>query len=491
MVRAIYRQHPAQSARTGGGIDAEGENIVLPVEGAETRPVAAIQPGEHLLGSDNRHAARQGGFDDVYVGIGKCARIGVNVGDECAVITGWAEGVIEQGIYGVGVGLPGFVGHVGHGLVHINQAAIQVGELHHQSRAGEQAGTVVDPRGGMIVKVGIEPNAMTAADFDMFDIVAPGHAVRPFRLRGGQEGKHTVEPGHAAAKERIERGVGVIGAVGVDVNAKLVSLGGIGLNFGVFGRSRDKIHHQINALAHAFPILHRTAGWVVGIQLVEAVIIQAVIHHVISVVIGGHHHHCFFIAREVPEARQGLFIQIHRENHIRQQALLLVGLRNGDFIQVDPIGLRVAQFVAVEQICRAGGDDAISVIARPARVALPGEDDRAGQVVGEHGGLPAINSHVNHGHGWAGGGGKGIGVKRGEIGSAAQRVAVCRAVILNGLIDDSRAGAASVDQQVALAERGAPGRRNAEQGGQARVGAHGNQIAAIRHPVGEHGCLRI
>ena len=57
----------------------------------------------------------------------------------------------------------------------------------------------------------------------------------------------------------------------------------------------------------------------------------------LPVIVPGHDDDCLFASREVPEARQGLPIEVHVLDEVDQQPLLLVGLRDGDLVQVDPI----------------------------------------------------------------------------------------------------------------------------------------------------------
>ena len=47
-----------------------------------------------------------------------------------------------------------------------------------------------------------------------------------------------------------------------------------------------------------------------------------------------------------------LLAGVHVQDQVGQQALLLVGLRDGHLVQVDPVGLHVTRLVAVELVVR-------------------------------------------------------------------------------------------------------------------------------------------
>ena len=60
-------------------------------------------------------------------------------------------------------------------------------------------------------------------------------------------------------------------------------------------------------------------------------------------VVAGHDDDGLLPLREVPEARQRLAVQVALEDQVREQALLLVRLRDRHLVEVDPVGLRVAR----------------------------------------------------------------------------------------------------------------------------------------------------
>ena len=61
-----------------------------------------------------------------------------------------------------------------------------------------------------------------------------------------------------------------------------------------------------------------------------------------GVVVAGHDDRGLLAARQVPEARQRLAVAAHRHDQVREQALLLVGLRDRDLGRVEPVRLDVA-----------------------------------------------------------------------------------------------------------------------------------------------------
>src|SRR5438552_14614539 len=111
------------------------------------------------------------------------------------------------------------------------------------------------------------------------------------------------------------------------------------------------------------------------------------LHDALPILIVARHHDGGFVAeRQIPESRQRLAIERELMNQICEQPLLLVGLRDADLVQVDPIGLYITGRRAVEQIIRADRRDAVTLLARPLRIALTGADDRAREIERERGG---------------------------------------------------------------------------------------------------------
>ncbi len=134
-------------------------------------------------------------------------------------------------------------------------------------------------------------------------------------------------------------------------------------------------------------------------------------------VIAGHDDHGLLAAREVPEARQRHVVQVHLQDQVGQQALLFIRLRDGDLIQIDPVGVGSV----VEQVVGAHrAAAAIPVGVNPGRVALARIDHRFCQVVGKSGCLAAVGAYLEQSDRRVGCGGGGIGIKRRQGGRAVQ-----------------------------------------------------------------------
>ena len=118
----------------------------------------------------------------------------------------------------------------------------------------------------------------------------------------------------------------------------------------------------------------------------------------VGVVVARHDDDRLQAAREIPEARQRLAVVVHLQDQVREQPLLLVGLRNRDLVEVDPVGLRVARRGAEEQIVGANRRQAVAVLAGPRRIALARVDDRSREVVGERRRLAAVRADAAQRH---------------------------------------------------------------------------------------------
>ena len=85
----------------------------------------------------------------------------------------------------------------------------------------------------------------------------------------------------------------------------------------------------------------------------------------VAVVVAGHDDDGLLVVREVPEPRQRLAVLVHVTGSGWREALLLVGLRNRDLGQIDPIGLRVGCRGAEELVVRADRRRAVAFLRGP------------------------------------------------------------------------------------------------------------------------------
>ena len=190
--------------------------------------------------------------------------------------------------------------------------------------------------------------------------------------------------------------------------------------------------------------------------------------------------------REIPEARQRLPVAIHLQNQVGEEALLLVGLRNCNLAQVDPVRLRVSVCGAEELVVRADRGKAVAFLVRPGRIALPRVNDRCGEIVGECGRLTTVRSDAAQGYRGIRSGSGCVGVQRGKARRSVQGVALSGAVKLHRLIRDAAADRCRpIHQHVAVRQCSAR-RRYPQQSGEPRMRLHRNQVPAAVHPVGQH-----
>ena len=156
---------------------------------------------------------------------------------------------------------------------------------------------------------------------------------------------------------------GAVRAVGVGVQGDLEALAVVGGGLRV-GERRAGI--DVGGAAHALPVGDRAARRAVGLVLVEAPAGAAV-----AVVVAGHHDGRLLAAREVPEPRQRLAVAVHLLDQVGQQPLLLVGLRDRDLVEVDPVGLDVAGLGAEEEVVASGSAPTGRRAPAPAQAGLP------------------------------------------------------------------------------------------------------------------------
>src|SRR4051794_1955036 len=103
-------------------------------------------------------------------------------------------------------------------------------------------------------------------------------------------------------------------------------------------------------------------------------------------IVAGHDNGRSLATWEIPEARDRLTIDCHRCDQVDQQTLLLICLRNGHLIRINPIRARAAE----EEVARSNRSDTVSVLARPRWISLPRQRDGTRKVVGECSGLAAV-----------------------------------------------------------------------------------------------------
>ena len=215
-----------------------------------------------------------------------------------------------------------------------------------------------------------------------------------------------------------------------------------------------------------------------------------------GVVVAGEDDRCLQSARQVPEARQRCAVGGHLRQQVGQQALLLIRGRRRHPIEVDPVGLDIADLGAEEHVVGAdrhgvGIGESVALLAGPRRVALAGVDDRPGQVVGEGGGLPAAGADVADRDRRVGRRRAGVVVEARDRAGAAERVAVGGVVELHQVGGDAcPRRLAGVDLQVGVAQPGRPGRGNPQQWRERGVRTHGDELAPALHPVRHQRRLR-
>src|SRR5688572_25154166 len=91
-----------------------------------------------------------------------------------------------------------------------------------------------------------------------------------------------------------------------------------------------------------------------------------------AVVVASHNNRRFITFRQIPQLRQWFAVLVHIADEVRQQTLLLVGLRNSNFIEVDVISLSSSE----KEVVRPNGGTAVAFLASPGRIALAGIDYR-------------------------------------------------------------------------------------------------------------------
>src|SRR5215471_9986249 len=105
-------------------------------------------------------------------------------------------------------------------------------------------------------------------------------------------------------------------------------------------------------------------------------------------IVTAHDHSRGHTVGEIPKAWQRLLSKVHLQNEIGEKPLLFVGLWDGDFVKIDPVGFRVTSSGTKEQIISADGAETIAVEPRPRRITLTCVHDGSRQVVRKRNRLP-------------------------------------------------------------------------------------------------------
>ena len=186
-------------------------------------------------------------------------------------------------------------------------------------------------------------------------------------------------------KLSVERGRRVVGAVGVDVQADLEALGVVARRLGV-GQRRVGI--DVRGAADALPVGHRAArpGWRrVYWSKRPAVPPLAWSSPVMTTA-------AFTPRGKYQKRGSGFLSAVHRADQVGEQALLLVGLRDGHLVRGRPSRAGRRPLRAEEQVVGADRRRCRRAPGRP-RPGCPGAcRRRPRQVVGERRRLPAVGA---------------------------------------------------------------------------------------------------
>ena len=206
-------------------------------------------------------------------------------------------------------------------------------------------------------------------------------------------------------------------------------------------------------------------------------------------VVAGHDDDGLLVAREVPEPWQRHDVARHACDQVREQPLLLVGLRDGDLVEIDPVRRRVARLGAEEEVVRANRRNAVALLSGPGRSALARVDDGLRQVERERRRLTAGGTDGAERDRRVDARARRSLVEGRDRGRAGEPVPGRRAVELDAVGDDACTGRARRELEV-LVFADTPRSRDAEQAEELRVGPHGDQVAAGGDPACESRHLR-
>ena len=259
----------------------------------------------------------------------------MHISGEGAVIPFGTDRLVEQCIDCEWVRLPRFVGHLCSGLVHVDECTIGSREAHGHTRTGEESGTVGNPLRGPVIVIRVQPDPVVELGLWHTRVIAPDHTVFPMGNRRRQAWIYQAECVELICEKGFERRWSPVGTTGVEMQPYLEASAVIGSCLGI---SQYLLGIDVSTAPDALPVFHRTPR-----RAARHILIELRSNTIPSIVIIiCHDHHGLRIPGEVPEARQGFPVEVHLNNQVRQQSLLFIGLRDGHFVEVDPVGLRIS-----------------------------------------------------------------------------------------------------------------------------------------------------
>src|SRR5262245_5042279 len=370
-------------------------------------------------------------------------------------------------------------------LVNIDDRAVEIGVAHGKARTSHESRAVLNPSPRIIIVIHIQPDAVVEFHFGMSRRVAPRGNVSAIGFLRGKTGVFRRERGKVEREEVLE-GLGrPVLAIRAHMRAKVESLIMIGKRLpGCKPRTRVQ-----------------PAGRAVATPICDGTWLRAFIdEHVecglgtvrCAVVIAGHQDDCLLHAREIPEPRQWEEVTMHVKNHIGEEPLEFVGLRDLYFIQIYKIGVAVT---AEEEIVRADWRLAVAILPFPGRISLPGIDNGSGEIEGKRRRLPTSVGlkiwQLPMRNRWIGSSLCGAGIEGRDLSRLHERIKVGGAMILNSLIDDAGAGLpGGVDLQIGVGTN-RRGVSESEERSEFFVRTHGDQLSTTKNnPRNKHFRLR-
>ena len=234
--------------------------------------------------------------------------------------------------------VPPLVGQLRRRLVDVDRRAVErtgdAGEAHRHPRPGEHPRLLEHPGRRPVVVVRVEPDPVLASDDRLARPVAPGNAVRAVGSRRRDAAVLRGERRLLRVPVDGERGGREIRAAGRQVQGDLEAV--VLERLGLIVRER-RVRIDVRRAPDALPVRDGAARRVMVLELLER---QRGADR-LGMVVTGHHHDGLLAAREVPEARERQPVDAHLRDQVREQALLLVGLRDVHLVEVDPVQARI------------------------------------------------------------------------------------------------------------------------------------------------------